>query len=197
MRAHHDLGLPDRDRLVGGPASGRAERPGEQRDRDGHVGEQVADRLGQLACEQVGRGQQHALAARSRSQAQGIGRHGRLARADVALQQAQHGHTAGQIGADGIHGRRLVGRQADLPPDPPGQAVHDPRAHRGIAGGVGRDGCARLGVGTLAATSDHAHLQGQQLVACQPPDRRVALLEVSREVGRAHGLAEGRSTLPQ
>ena len=165
--------------------------------------EDPRQRRGVLAGQQVGRCQQGSLPAGVGDDGHGDGRDRGLARPDVALEQTQHRPRGGQVGPDGSHGRLLVagqldggrasGPRADLLGERRFEGTHDGRQ----SGVVGFD---RLpgGAPSLAIASDHADLQGEQLVEGEPAESQVLVLRVVREVrvldgpGDARGAGIGR-----
>ena len=81
--------------------------PGEHRDLDRQPGERAAQRFVMLSREDLGRREQRRLRARLDRDEHRERRDERLARADIALQQAQHRLRLGEIALYFAHGTRL------------------------------------------------------------------------------------------
>ena len=108
-----------------------------------------------LPGEQVRRGQERSLAPRARRRGERPRGDRRLARADVALQQAQHRRGRGHVRPDRSNGRRLVVGERDRPPGLRGQARHHRLPNRAVAPVVDLDGPA-AGQAAAAPSADHA-----------------------------------------
>ena len=87
------------DRLGGLPL-GRRKRGGEQLDAVAQRLQEAAERGGVLARQQVGGRQERPLGPGVGDEREGQGRHRRLARSDVALQQPQHRPWPGEVAED-------------------------------------------------------------------------------------------------
>ena len=110
VRPHDDRRLPGADVVERLRPWLGLERAGQQRHADPEVREQRPERLEVLAGEEVGRGEQRALAAGPRDGRERVRRDRGLARADVALEQPEHRRRPGEVGPDGGDRRGLVGR---------------------------------------------------------------------------------------
>ena len=148
-----------------------------------------------LPREEVGGSEQGALAAMERGEGEGVGRHGRLARPDVALQEAEHRFGPGEVLADDGHRRRLVPGQLDGPAHLPNERRSDRLTDRPISL-IRRRDRDRPAPPALAAAADHAHLDRQQLIERQPAERAIPRLERCREVGLLDRLADPRQLDP-
>ena len=194
VRPDHDRRLSRRERLGRVPPALAGQRAGQERGRQAEVLEQRGQRRVVLAREEVRRGEQGRLPPVERGGREGPRRDGRLARPDVALDEAEHRDRAGEVVADLVDRRRLVAgerrRLAELPRERGLERRPDPPVGRG----VDRDGqraCPSAG----APPRDHPQLEREQLVEREAPERGVAGLERGRVVGVLERLADRRHVL--
>ena len=110
VRPDHDRRLPRRDRLGRVPPALAGQRAGQQRDRQAEVLEQRGQRRVVLAGEEVRRREQGRLPPGERGGGERPRRDRRLARADVALDEAEHRDGPGEVVADLVDRRPLVAR---------------------------------------------------------------------------------------
>ena len=194
MRPDHDRRLPRGERLRRVPPALAGQRAGEQRGRQAEVLEQRGQRRVVLAREEVRRGEQGRLPAGEGGGREGPRRDGRLARADVALDEAEHRDGSGEVVADLVDRRRLVAGERRRLAELPGQRGLERRPDPPVGRGVDRDGqraCPSAG----APARDHPQLERQQLVEREAPQRGVAGLERGRVVGVLERLADRRHVL--
>ena len=138
-----------------------------------------------LLGQRLGRRHEGGLAPRLDGAQQRVERDDRLARSDVALQQATHRLVAPQVGVDLGDGRLLVLGERK------GQPGHEPRdqlARRGQRHGPGRGRLGRL-------VQEQADLHEQQLLEHQPLAGDLRLGEAARRVDGEHGVGLGRQVL--
>ena len=100
VRADRDPDITRGDQLVRGTALARGGARREQRDADAELGAEALDRQEVLLGERLGRRHQRSLSATLDGAQQRVERHGRLARADVALQETLHRRRPSEIGVD-------------------------------------------------------------------------------------------------
>ena len=100
VRADRELRLAARERVPRGRVLLRPQRARQQHDADAELGAETLDREEVLLGERLRRRHQRALAAVLDRAQEGVERDDRLARADVALEQALHRHGAREIGID-------------------------------------------------------------------------------------------------
>ena len=100
VRPDGDPDVAGGDELVDGAALARRQARREQRDADAELRAELLDREEVLLGERLGRGHQRALPARLHGPEQRVQRDGRLARADVALEEPLHGRRAAEVGVD-------------------------------------------------------------------------------------------------
>ena len=133
----HDLRLARPDRLERPPAGLGRERAREQRHADPEVVEQARDGLEVLAREEVRRREQRGLAAAERGRGERPRGHGRLARADVALDEAEHRDRAREVVPDLVDRRGLVRGERDVVAELPAiDASSEARTRRSAASSI-------------------------------------------------------------
>ena len=194
MRPDHYGGLSRRQRLGRVAPALAGQRAGEERRRQAEVLEQRGQRRVVLAREQVRRGEQRGLPPVEGRRREGPRRHGRLARADVALDEPEHRHRAGEVVPDLVDRRRLVAGQRRGLTELPGERGLERGPDPAVGRGVDRDG-QRLRPPARTPPSDHPQLQREQLVEREAPQRGVAGLERGRVVGVLERLADRRHVL--
>ena len=122
-----------------------------------------------LAGQHFGRHHQRRLRAGFAGAGHGHQRHDRLARADIALEQAQHALAGGHVRGNLVERSRLR----------PGQRVTEGRADCGNKGSVTAK-TAPAGLAHAPAHQCQRQLPGQQFVMGQPPAGRGEQIEVGR-----------------
>ena len=167
------------------------ERAREQDDANAEIGEEIADGVAMLAGEQIGRCQERRLEPGARGRGQGVRGNGRLARTDVALEEAQHRCRAGYVGAHGVDRGRLVGGQFHIGSHAPAKRRDDGGAKLAVDV-MGYRHRARRGDPALPPPPHHPDLQCEQLVEREPLERGVAILERRRVVRLLECAADGR-----
>ena len=186
---HDHLGPPVGKRLQHAPRLRAGERAGEKLHRDSERPEEVVERCRVLPGQEVGRGEQGALDACPGREREGIGGHHGLARSDVALEQAEHRMRAPDVVADRVHGALLVAGELDVAAQPLPERGGQGPPDLGVTRGHRRDRHGG-GHGPLPAPPDHAHLEREQLVEGQSPERGVAPLEIVREMDLGEGILD-------
>jgi hypothetical protein len=180
---------PGCDELERSSRRSRAKRSREELDGDPRILEQRRERPMVLAGEQVGRGEQRTLEAAAGRGCKGVCRHGRLARADVTLQQAEHRGGTGEIRAKVRYRGALIARQQDIVAELATNRRGDPIA-QGLVRRVVDADRACLIPAPLPAPADHAELEREQLVEREPAKRRVTALERRRVMRLLEGDAD-------
>ena len=187
MGADHDMDEAARQRVQHHLARTAFLAAGQQRDlQAGRLGERL-DRLVMLAGEDFGRCHQRGLGAGLDRLGHGEQCHHRLARADIALQQAQHAAGRAHIAAD--LRQRLALRSGERE----GQGGGDPVADPAVA--FER---AAIGAPEAAAQQGERKLAGEQLVESETPARQAMALDVAvvgRPVQGSQGIVEARPAL--
>ena len=168
--------------------------PGQERHGDPEVLDEVGDRVPVLAGEEVRRREQRALAAGERGRGERPGGDGRLARADIALDEPEHRDRAGEVVADLADRRLLVGRERRLVAELACQRRLERDADVVVAG-LGHLDRRRVCPSPRPPARDHPQLEGEELVEREAAERGVARLERRRVVGVLEGLRDGRQVL--
>ncbi len=196
--SHRRLG--QRQRLA---SFARAHAAGQQHDLVAERFHERAQGRRVLPGQQVGWRQQRGLAARVGDEGHGQCGDRGLARADVTLDETHHRPAGRKVGPDLVdsralvlgqrhgHGRLRASSRGDLVPDGPLDGRHglgETSIHNGHARGM-----VAL---PHPASGDHAHLECQQLVECQPLERSVERQLVNREVDGLDGPRDGHPVVP-
>ena len=171
VRAYRDVRVAGGDRRARGRVLGRRERARQQDATDVELPQEVLDREQVLLGERLGRRHQRALAARLDGAEECVQRHHRLARADVALEQALHRPLAAEVGIELRDRALLVAREPERQRRP---VALDQRA-----GSAQRP---RTQLFTPPAASEQADLEREQLVERQPAAAELGLFRRARTV---------------
>jgi hypothetical protein len=113
VRPDHHLRVSRGDQLPRESVLARTQRAGEQHDPNTKWGAELLDREEVLLRERLGRRHERPLTSRLDRAQKGVQRHDRLARPDVALEEALHRHRAGEVSVDLVDGPLLIGGERE------------------------------------------------------------------------------------
>ena len=184
VRADRDLRLAGRDPAADGAVVAGGQRTRQQLAGDAELEAEVGDGEEVLLGERLRRRHQRALAAVLDRAQERVERDDRLARADVALQQALHRHRPREVGVHLADRLLLVGGQRERER---GAVAVDQLARLTEAGGQ-----RPVALGGAAGDPD---LKYEQLVEREPLAPALGLVEAGRPVDRGERVAFQRQLL--
>ena len=164
------------------PPFARRQAAGQQQAAHAAVGEVAVQGAEVLPGQHLGRGHQRRLMLVGHRHEQGVDGDGRLAGADVGLQEPLHRPFAGQVAANVGDGLVLVG----------GQGERKQPANAGVEDRARRQDRRPAAVAHLAAPQRQAQLQEQELLVNEAPPRPERLRRRGREVDGAQRLRHAR-----